>query len=212
MPWYCQMHLNAKLVGIHLTYQIGYAVILSVHLNAKMPLKITVFTATLRDQVRFDIHVNHQNFKPYFPQRWNISQNLSSGNAFLWLQFMFKIDSIGLAYSLSFRRLFVNIPPLGSRSEPTFCLSWSGSKLFAKVISRWQKLALALKEVRGWERQRISPKPFLGGSIFHKVKSRVHNHITHLICPQILSLLGPLIPVTTHSIVLVYWLITVHAK
>ena len=33
-------HLNAKLVGIHLTYQIGYAVILSAHLNAKLPLKI----------------------------------------------------------------------------------------------------------------------------------------------------------------------------
>ena len=29
----------------------------------------TDFTATLRNQGRFDIHVNHQNFKPYFPQR-----------------------------------------------------------------------------------------------------------------------------------------------
>ena len=29
----------------------------------------------------------------------------------------------------------------GSRSGPTFCRSWSGSKLFAKVISRWQEAA-----------------------------------------------------------------------
>ena len=32
-----------------------------------------------------------------------------------------------------------------SRSGPMFCQSWSGPKLFAKVISRWQKLSLARK-------------------------------------------------------------------
>ena len=36
---------------------------------------------------------------------------------------------------------------LGFRSGPTFCRSWSGSKLFAKVISRRQKLQLAMKEL-----------------------------------------------------------------
>ena len=30
--------------------------------------------------------------------------------------------------------------------RPTFCRAWSGSKLFAKVISRWQKSPLAGKE------------------------------------------------------------------
>ena len=35
----------------------------------------------------------------------------------------------------------------GSRSGLTFCRAWSGFKLFAKVISRWQKLPLAGKEL-----------------------------------------------------------------
>ena len=35
---------------------------------------------------------------------------------------------------------------VGSRSGPTKCQSWSGSKLFAKVISRRQKLPLARKD------------------------------------------------------------------
>ena len=34
----------------------------------------------------------------------------------------------------------------GSWSGPTFCWSWSGSQLIAKVISRWQKLLLTMKE------------------------------------------------------------------
>ena len=34
---------------------------------------------------------------------------------------------------------------IGSRLGPTFCRSWSGSKLFAKVIDRRQKLPLAKK-------------------------------------------------------------------
>ena len=36
---------------------------------------------------------------------------------------------------------------VGSRSGPMLCLSWSGSKLFAKVISWQQKLVLASKEL-----------------------------------------------------------------
>ena len=35
----------------------------------------------------------------------------------------------------------------GSRAGPTLCRSWSGSRLFAKVISRWQKVLLARKEL-----------------------------------------------------------------
>ena len=36
----------------------------------------------------------------------------------------------------------------GSRSGPTFCRSWSGSKLFANVISRQQESPLAQKELK----------------------------------------------------------------
>ena len=35
----------------------------------------------------------------------------------------------------------------GSWSGPTFCRFWSGSQLFTKVISRWQKWLLARKEL-----------------------------------------------------------------
>ena len=31
----------------------------------------------------------------------------------------------------------ISVQQFGSRSGPTFCRAWSGSKLFAKVISRW---------------------------------------------------------------------------
>ena len=37
------------------------------------------------------------------------------------------------------------VKQFGSRSVLTFCWFWSGSKVFAKVISRWQKLPLARK-------------------------------------------------------------------
>ena len=36
---------------------------------------------------------------------------------------------------------------VGSRSGPTFCRSWSGSELFARVINRWQKLPPARDEI-----------------------------------------------------------------
>ena len=42
---------------------------------------------------------------------------------------------------------YQSVKRFGSRSEPTFCQSWSGSKLFPKVISRWQKASLARKEL-----------------------------------------------------------------
>ena len=56
--------------------------------------------------------------------------------------------------SVDFSNLFKNIfqeyhqsvKQFGSRSGPTKCRAWSGSKLFAKVISRRQKSPLAGKE------------------------------------------------------------------
>ena len=45
-----------------------------------------------------------------------------------------------------------NPEQFGSRSGPTFCQAWSGSKIFAKVISRWQKLPLAGKEINKEQR------------------------------------------------------------
>ena len=41
------------------------------------------------------------------------------------------------------------VKQFGSRSEaPTFFWAWSGSKLFAKIVSRWQKSPLEGKELR----------------------------------------------------------------
>ena len=42
-----------------------------------------------------------------------------------------------------FKENYQSVKRFGSRSGPTFCRSWSGHKLFTKVISRWQKLLLA---------------------------------------------------------------------
>ena len=46
-----------------------------------------------------------------------------------------------------FQKHFQSVKRFGSRSGPTFCRSWSGSKLFAKVIIRRQKMPLARKEL-----------------------------------------------------------------
>ena len=47
-----------------------------------------------------------------------------------------------------FQEYHQSVIQFGSRSGPTFCRAWSGSKLFSKVISRWQKSPLAGKELR----------------------------------------------------------------
>ena len=47
----------------------------------------------------------------------------------------------------SFRNTIRVSKEFGSRSGPTFCRAWSGSKLFAKVISRWQKSPIVGKEL-----------------------------------------------------------------
>ena len=47
-----------------------------------------------------------------------------------------------------FQEHYQRVKPFGFRSGPTFCRTWSGSKLFDKIISRWQKLPLAKKELK----------------------------------------------------------------
>ena len=39
-----------------------------------------------------------------------------------------------------FKNVITNVKQLGSRPSSTLCRAWSGSKLFAKVISRWHWL------------------------------------------------------------------------
>ena len=51
-----------------------------------------------------------------------------------------------------FQEHYQSIERFGSRSGPTFCQCWSGSKLFVKVISRWQKSPLARKELNYQEK------------------------------------------------------------
>ena len=44
-------------------------------------------------------------------------------------------------------RITISVKQFGSRSGPTFCRAWSGSKLFAKIISIRQKSPQARKEL-----------------------------------------------------------------
>ena len=59
----------------------------------------------------------------------------------------FIIPSLFIIVSLDteFFQYHQGVKQFGSRSGPMFCRAWSGSKLFAKVFSRWQKLPLAGK-------------------------------------------------------------------
>ena len=50
-------------------------------------------------------------------------------------------------FSKNFWEHYQSARRCGSRSGPTFCRSWSGSNLFAKVISRRQKSPLLGKEL-----------------------------------------------------------------
>ena len=60
----------------------------------------------------------------------------------LWIFFFFKLNF----QKKSFRNT-LSVKQFGTRSGPTKCRAWSGSKLFAKDISRRQKLSLAWKEL-----------------------------------------------------------------
>ena len=55
---------------------------------------------------------------------------------------------LNLNFQKFFHKHYQSVKQFGSRSGRTFCQPWSGSKLFAKVISRRQKLQLAKKELR----------------------------------------------------------------
>ena len=48
-----------------------------------------------------------------------------------------------------YREYYQSVKQFGSGSGPTFCRAWSGSKRFAEVISRRQKLPLVGKELKG---------------------------------------------------------------
>ena len=63
----------------------------------------------------------------------------------LWIVFNFSFF-----FKKIFQEYHQSVKQFGSRSGPTgptFCPAWSGSKLFAKVISRQQKSPLAGKEL-----------------------------------------------------------------
>ena len=53
-------------------------------------------------------------------------------------------------FKKTFQEYHQCIKQFGSRSGPTFCRGWSGSKLFAKVISRRKKSPLAGKVKNCW--------------------------------------------------------------
>ena len=48
-------------------------------------------------------------------------------------------------FKILFQEKHQSVKQLGSRSGRTFCRAWSGSKLFAKFICRWQNLQLVGK-------------------------------------------------------------------
>ena len=70
---------------------------------------------------------------------------------------------------ISFRNS-MSVKQFGSRSGPRKCRSWSGSKLFAKVISRQQKPPLDRKELT---RPMVSTKISCAGSFLHFRLARV---------------------------------------
>ena len=64
----------------------------------------------------------------------------------------------------------------GSRSGRTFCLSWSGSKPFAKVISRQQKSLLqgSHKLWKSWKTWKITKKSSMHGKIMEFEKTWIN--------------------------------------
>ena len=70
-----------------------------------------------------------------------LSSSLKAFVVDCWL--FFKINF----FKKYFQDQYQSVRQLGFRSRPTFCQSWSGSKLFAKVIRSQQKSPLARKEL-----------------------------------------------------------------
>ena len=54
-------------------------------------------------------------------------------------------------FEKKFREYNLSVKQIGSRSGPTFCRAWSGSKLFSKVISRRHKEIKSQKLVKDVE-------------------------------------------------------------
>ena len=86
----------------------------------------------------------------YFKPQWGklteakvSSENCILGSFCCRLPTFFKIN----VFKKFFHEHYQSVKLLGSRPGPTFCRSCSGSKLFAKVISRRQKPPLARKEL-----------------------------------------------------------------
>ena len=61
------------------------------------------------------------------------------------------LSSTDFCFKINFKKFlqehYQSVKCFGSRSGPTFCWSWSGSKLFAEFICRRQKSPLARKEL-----------------------------------------------------------------
>ena len=72
------------------------------------------------------------------------------GNFFMLLMSSADFFKINL-FKKFFQEYYQSVKQFGSRSGPTDCRSWSGSKLFAKVISIQQKLPLG-RRVKGLAR------------------------------------------------------------
>ena len=62
--------------------------------------------------------------------------SLPPGNFFMLFCFLLIFFKFNF-FEKFFQEYYQSVKQFGSRSDPTFCRAWSGSKLFAKVISRW---------------------------------------------------------------------------
>ena len=80
----------------------------------------------------------------------------------IWVQFVWKgypqttqddASKENVKIKKFFHEHYQSVKQFGSRSGLTFCGSWSGSKLFEKVIRRRQKLTLARKELKSKTRE-----------------------------------------------------------
>ena len=72
--------------------------------------------------------------------------------------------------------------PLGSRSGPTFwfCQSLSGSKLFAKIISRQQKLPLAGKDLKFVDQWKLKTKCGAFHQCFHRLPRQTQSSVAEI--------------------------------
>ena len=99
---------------------------------------------------RYFIFLRNWNFNVCYNCQVTKDQNMSC--QFFTLCMLGKFPRLLLSsadfFKITFSEIFFqehyqSVKQFGPRSGPTFCRSWSGSKLFAKVISRQQKALLA---------------------------------------------------------------------